>query len=377
MDFFHSAARGLLLLFSLGAWNGASIGTLLDSISQHPIYGFAAAGGLLLGGFYGLDGWRGSLKEVDLRNSPRVKNFLWLIGAGAAAFIADIHLIDQRADKSILLLLYGICAAVGIVSVVAFFAALTLLSARHNPSAYGLGDSLGDYLQFGYHYFRKRKDELTHELHVVQGDHQRLLKYLKQLTSSIVIAGADVTLADKNVLARQLLLAVNEVVAASQPETVATIRANFMRVVPCTDEIRATVRFADDEDDLAECLELALYDSGVEPLGFRLPLIPEKVLPGAPTALQRSSPIIVDNTAKIAYPDNISQSVRRASRSYFESQPFKSFASLPVVANGRAIGVVNVESTGLEIFGSTLAEKQLLAAYLMPFCAALGVLLEG
>jgi hypothetical protein len=135
--------------------------TILDHLGQHPLYGLVAMVGLFLGGFYGLEGWHGSLKEVDLRKSPRLRNFLWLIGAGATAFIADIHRIDGGADQSVFVLFYGTCAIVGIFCVVAFFAVLTLLSARHNPSSYGLGDALGDYLQFGYRYFRKRKEQLT------------------------------------------------------------------------------------------------------------------------------------------------------------------------------------------------------------------------
>lgn len=58
----------------------------------------------------------------------------------------------------------------------------------------------------------------------------------------------------------------------------------------------------------------------------------------------------------------------------FDAAPFKSFASIRVVARGRAIGVVNVESTELEVFGSTLSEKEMLAAYVIPFCTALGIL---
>jgi hypothetical protein len=147
-----------------------------------------------------------------------------------------------------------------------------------------------------------------------------------------------------------------------------------MLVIPCTEDIRPTVRFVDDSANIAECLELICYDSGVELPDFRLPISAEMVLPGAPTALRRAEPIIEDNTAKISYPPNITQPVRKACKAYFDSVPFKSFASIRVVARGRAIGVVNVESTELEVFGSTRNEKEILAAYLMPFCAALGIL---
>ena len=350
-----------------------SVAQILNSIGNHPAYGLSAAGGLMLGGFYGLDGWRGSLKEVDLKNSPRVKNFLWLMGGGATAFVADISW-DRDASKSILLLFYIACTFFGILVIVSFFACLTMLSAPHNSSAYGIGDALGDYLQFGYQYFRKQKDEKARESQALQVEQHRLLNYLKQLTNSITTAGARGSLSDRRERGRELLRTANEVVISRQSSP-AVIRTNFMRVVACTAEVRPTIKFADDAAKISDCLELELYDSGVEPKDFRLPLLSAPILPGAPLALSRSQPVIIDDTNKIDYPADIPPSVRKSSKAYFEAQPFRSFASLPVVVHGRGIGVVNVESSNIEVFGSTLAEKELLAVHLLPFCAALGILL--
>ena len=64
------------------------IGSSLASVSTPEILLFVV--GAILGVFYGFDGWRGSVKDVEFKNSPRVKNFLWVIGVGFATFIADI-----------------------------------------------------------------------------------------------------------------------------------------------------------------------------------------------------------------------------------------------------------------------------------------------
>lgn len=47
--------------------------------------------GCAMGVFYGLDGWRGSLEAVDLQNSPRVKNFIWVVIVAFGTFIADFR----------------------------------------------------------------------------------------------------------------------------------------------------------------------------------------------------------------------------------------------------------------------------------------------
>jgi hypothetical protein len=45
--------------------------------------------GFSLGIFYGFDGWRGSTDEIEFKESPRVKNLIWILTAALASVIGD------------------------------------------------------------------------------------------------------------------------------------------------------------------------------------------------------------------------------------------------------------------------------------------------
>ena len=62
--------------------------------------------GCAMGFFYAFDGWRGSLEDVDLKDSPRVKNFVWVVTVAFGTFIADFKSIDPNVQKPRLLLFY-------------------------------------------------------------------------------------------------------------------------------------------------------------------------------------------------------------------------------------------------------------------------------
>jgi hypothetical protein len=51
----------------------------------NPAYALGALVGLCVGVFYGLDGWMGDTADVEFKDSPRVKNMLWVLGGGFTA----------------------------------------------------------------------------------------------------------------------------------------------------------------------------------------------------------------------------------------------------------------------------------------------------
>jgi hypothetical protein len=64
------------------------------------MYAIGALVGFALGIFYGYDGWRGSTEAVDLKDSPRVKNLLWVLGGAFSATIGDVKAIDPFGEEA-------------------------------------------------------------------------------------------------------------------------------------------------------------------------------------------------------------------------------------------------------------------------------------
>jgi len=344
------------------------------------LYALGALTGLALGVLYGLNGWRGSVKENPLQKSARVKNLFWVLGAGGVAVLGDIHKISDTADKALLAVSYYVFLAIGGFGTITVLAVITMLNTRGRWEEYTAGDALLDYLEFGYDYVRRRGSEHSAELRKAQRQADEWKHYLRQLTACIASAGSEGAMDHRIEIARQVLDAVTAIVLSLNPE-LKTVRTNFMRVVDCTNDNRGTLLFTERPETVSRCLELAIYDSGVVPANFSLPLVDrpgahQHVLPGAPAALAYSKAVVVDDTRDLEIAKEIPEAVRKQIKEYFKLQEFRSFASLPVVAGGRPVGVLNVESTEIEVFGSTIEQQNAISLRMFPFCAALGILLK-
>src|SRR5712691_4379675 len=148
---------------------------------------------LLLGGlmgiFYGFDGWRGTVKEVEFRKSPRVRNFLWVVGAGFLTFVADLKTLDASANKERVLLAYllGFLIFGGFVVLGWGFliaAKFSLMRLRqHDAHTRGPFSPFLDYIQYGYQYHRKQYEESLSQKTEQDGRNIEifLLAYVKKL----------------------------------------------------------------------------------------------------------------------------------------------------------------------------------------------------
>jgi hypothetical protein len=351
--------------------------------SANPLYGFGMLVGLALGVFYGFDGWRGSTEEIELKDSARVKNLVWVLTGAFATIIGDVKAVDPTAQKPVLLLVY--CAAVLsgaflVVVVWGFSVALDNIGTRRRlGGSYGLMDALGDYFFFGYRKYRERKENIAHNQRRVF--HQ---EYLIQLTYSITAAGSEATVEQRIEFARYILRSMAVVVRNYRGgNTAATIRTNLMMARRFVPEMVARLRFSVKGAALENCLVLVTYDSDGGSKDIVLPLPREGsadvVLPGAPAALVGELPTIVDDTSKMLFPADLPHEIKEEMQKYFESKrgSFKSFASLRVVGGGRPIAVVNVDCTEENIFGEDESDKKEIVEYLLPFCSALGILYRG
>jgi hypothetical protein len=64
---------------------------------DNPVYAAAPLLGFILGLLYGLDGWRGAPTEGELKESPRVKNLIWLLGV---AFVTSSAISMHWREKT-------------------------------------------------------------------------------------------------------------------------------------------------------------------------------------------------------------------------------------------------------------------------------------
>ena len=348
--------------------------------TANPAYALGTLVGFAVGVFYGLDGWRGSVEDLDLKDSPRMKNLVWVLGGAVVSFFGDIKAIDATAQKPLLLLYYFAAVLAGAILVVVPWAVIVFLQSVFGKDSraigYGIGDAISDYFYYGYRYYRRRKDDLK------DANREKLQRYyLEQITYSITVAGSQISEEQRlnaatNIL--RLMVAVVQDYRRGNPSS-SKIRANLMLVRDCTPENRGELHFAEDPGAVKQFLELVVYEN-TERGKFFLPLPPgsdsEAALPGAPFAFLSEAPVIVDDTSKIEIANKVPEKVRQNIDSYFSSKQrsFKSFASLRVIGAGSPIGVVNVESADPFVFGETEDDKRRMSEYLLPFCSVFGIL---
>jgi len=355
-----------------------ALNAFIQWATANPSYGLGILLGLALGIFYGFDGWRGSTEEIELKDSPRAKNFLWILTGALTTIVGDVHSFDESAKKPVLLLSYCAAVLVGASLVVLIWGLIvaidSLVSQRNLGHDYSALDALGDYFFFGYRKFRERKLSIAQTRAFQQ-------EYLEQLANSIAAAGSNAGDAQRLEFVRNILRSMAAVVlkyrGANNP---GGIRANLMLAQPCDGERMAQLRFLADGKTVQYCLELVAYHNE-EARDTVLPIPDdrktESALPGAPTAFVGNVPVVVDDTNQIEFPTNLTPSQIASMRNYLKAKRavFKSFASLCIVGRGRVLGVVNVDCSEEYVFGHTEAEKTEVIRYLLPFCTALGILL--
>lgn len=345
---------------------------------DNPLYGIVLLVGLAFGIFYGFDGWRGSADEIEFKDSPRIKNLIWLLTAALAAIIGDIKSIDETAKKPVILLVY--CAAVlsGTFGIVILWGLVVLIDSfgarRQLGQQYGVPEALGDYFFFGYRRYRERKA-------LISSRQSFLRSYLVQLANSIAAAGAEAQDERQLEFIRNILRSMTAVVLEYRGgESRGRIRANLMIAKACTAEMAKQLRFAVEGAQVDECLELVTHHN--EDIRDVILPIPqgrrrELALPGAPMAFVANGPVVVDDTRDVPLAAGLTKAQSTELVEYLVAKRgvFKSFASLCIVGGGRALGVVNVDCSEEFIFGPDAAQKEEVVSYLLPFCTALGIIL--
>jgi hypothetical protein len=343
----------------------------------HPAYGLAGLAGFTLGILYALDGWRSDTADLDLKDSPRVKNLLWVMGGGFIALIGDVKELDPDARKPLVLFWYFLLFLAAVVAIVGTWGIVVTIQRtaawiRRLDFGYGLTDAVGDYFFYGYRYYRRKaseaKEDRAGRFHA---------NYLEQVTYAVAAAGS-ASLGNRDQVAELILKCISAVVKNhhSDDKDALGIRANVMLLKECTEEDRERLLFVGDKrNTIKRCLVPVAYDVNENraPIAIPVPDNPNEALFGAPKALIHPDGIaIVDDSSDIAVETGLSMEVRQEVVDYFKTKLFRSFASLRIIGRGKPIGVVNIDARIPRVFGNTDDEKKRLAHYLLPFCAAIG-----
>ena len=396
--------------------------------------------GCAIGVFYGFDGWRGSLENVELKDSPRVKNFIWAVVTAFGIFIADFKTIDASVQKPRLLLLYLVGFLLLSTIVVLFWAAA--IAVKFTYTRFFEADNyplppftpVADYLRYGYEYYSKRYEaalersrvneveqcrrdsqkkanefeqyrlevepelehlrELKNELEQVRHHTDSFLPaYIEQV--ALAIAAVDHYRsrpddATKSFVARQILQSIRAVVLEYYGEVDGLlVNANYMIAYHKSSPPKdwsSRLRFGWEPVSRYEyflALEEYAFDVGRE--NFVLPVesksdprYMDRVLPGAPHAFVTNMPVVVDDIRQIVYPSGVEAKVADDIREYFHLKwtDFKSFACLNIVGQGNQLGIVHVESNMESVFGSSEEKKQQIMSLLQPFCLLLGFVIR-
>lgn len=350
--------------------------------------------GSSMGVFYGFEGWRGSVKNISIKDSPRFKNMVWVLGAGAAAFITDFKAVDKQADRGELLLIYAIgffaAAFVTIAGwgVVLFFKFWWLGRTRPQSVPPEPFSPIFDYFWYGFAYHHERYEAALEGER--RNDFRRYRAYIQVYADQISLAIAAASHAEdqssaRREVAREILKSIRAVVIAYHEKLPnLEINTNYMKAISANQLSGADwerVRFYDKKDKGRYEYFLALSEYAVQQSieDFILPVEnrnnPEsarRVLPGAPEAFLKTHYVAVPDTRKITYPAGVPKAIIAEIKSYFEAKTFRSFGSIPIIANGRRVGVVNVDSNELNVFGASDGETEEIVTLLSPFCVLLG-----
>ena len=382
--------------------------TILQALFEHQADIIFFLLGLVIGVFYGLQGWHASVKEVHIKDSPRWKNFKWVIGGAAFTFFGDLRVALPNPDKGRLLLLYflGVLIAaclivIGTGAVIWIEFSYRRIFARESlpPAPFS---PVFDYFWYGYSYYRTRYEA------AIEGMRNDLLKarelqmqtykayvqaYIEQVANSIAaVEGykANPSTVGRDSVARQILRSIKAVVIAYQEKgTNVKVNANYMVAIP-RDELNPSewskVRFSfGDAKRYSHFLALRAYAEDTEVEDFLLPVEDRNdlqnaklTLPGAPKAFVTCQNQFIGDTTEIKYPRGLPNDITAGMATYFEGKGFKSFVSLNIFqGGGRRLGVVNVDSSKPEVFGSSEDQREEIMLLLSPFCLLLGQILES
>lgn len=258
---------------------------LNDSVS----IGFAVFGAFI-GVLFVVDGWRGSSKNKDFKDSPRIRALLWVVGAAVGSFFIDLKKfgVQLPQDSSEVFAAYflGFIFAVVFVlltSVLVFLVQNIWNKAHHRRTFAESADlpflPIMDYIHYGYSQFKESRAAGLAEH--VSGDTARYRKYLIDYADELATAVSSVnyfraTSGATSSVAKPILRSITRL--TQDLHRVSKINVNYMRAYPyrrCSEEMKSSLRFAfGNPAHYSHILVLAETASNIDREGFSLPVEP-------------------------------------------------------------------------------------------------------
>jgi len=358
--------------------------------------------GILMGSVFVFSSWRGSLKGSDLKSDPRIKGLGWAIAGFFATLLGRWEkLFDlEKVDRNRLLLAYTVpllltvFACLALISLMIFVRSAAIQ--RHSSKEY-LSESFKpvlEYLQYGYQHY---KEECERPIEAERKS--RLLRFRELNAAAFDLLARDILAIEsyhraeavaaleplRANLCRQILDHIRLTVQSYMPvDSNPHLNANIMFAIPVADATEEHWNLAkfvyQERQQYGHLLILREYVSPEGQEGFALPvvnplLVPEWrewVLLGAPDAFLRKE-VLVIQTHNLDFGKHVPQNIKQQIQGYFDGKEgFRSFACLPLLGEGSARGIVNVESNQEHIFQESAEVQSEIARVLQPFCALLG-----
>lgn len=336
--------------------------------------------------------------QAQLRDTPRLKSFLWALGLPIAILFADWNKWDLKFDKTDVMTGYYFGFLVSTLGFIFLICVGIYLYRRSRITVHQRDFELqGPFdLAFAYAFYgptrlmntieadRKKLTEL-HAAHFSPAHLERIAQANRQL--ALLMNGVSLwrpTQQDRREgLIDDVLNAVEAVVRTGtrNPQQL-RLRVNYMEVVPfetATQQVKESVAF--DWPPYASRTHLIVlrrYSGRLATGRFALAVAegdrPEERLFGAVEAYQAGEAIYVDKL-NLQFAPRIPRSVSAQIRRYLNPQPFRTFVSVPTVHLDRIVGVINVESDRPFLTGGTREAMDMVIECLQPYSTILGQLL--
>jgi len=355
--------------------------------------------GFAVGVIYGLDGWRGSSDNLSFFRQPRIRNLSWVIGVGFLGFLS--RLVFEDVSRARLLFFYFLAFVIGTIIIVVGWGLIIFVSYSYerifHPDKYPPPpfSPFIDYFFYGYSFVREEYSKGLERLknQIDEKRHEFLPEYGGHVSKAIAAISAYTSTPTEERRA-EITKAILDAICAVMHLYNFKVRdlkfnANCMIAYPkdtVPEAVLTKLKFGwGDRARYAHYLALYVYADNKGAQDFSLPVedgnLPgaaNSILPGGPQAYLINETVIVDNTQDMAYALGVPGGIREEIRNYFKGRKsFQSFACLNIVYGGRQVGLVNIESNQLAVFGNNQEHKDELESLLFPFCFLLGFLIEG
>jgi hypothetical protein len=373
-------------------------------MATDAIAALAGVIGLLVGTILGFNGFSQPATPSLIGQSPRIKNLLWLLSGFFAIFIADFKKLGLPADLPLAwpFVAYGFGAFLGVVSSVMWMVrsitkTVRAFNAQHRAHPLDPGAFQREYLTYGKtryeELWNKEKgeavdlEEKANALELEAGKQRQIVSDADKMIAACVYASlAHIGLTPS---ARR----------QAQGALIDTIMAAALNVVRLHSSEQLTLRgsymaYTTDPSAAPALRMRALFTGGMPSsykgflelrrgggLAVREVVLPvalnsDAVLPGAPEAVGVLGPAIM-NIRDIAFRPAVVQSVQDEIVAFFRDPyfgPIASITSLVIFDGGTVHGVMNIESSAVDLLGQNgpampdvLARLQILVALLSIF----------